>query len=102
VPGLRRCPRGCARSIEQKAQPAARELVAGGPTLADLEGTPVPHKHGSRAVLSVRYHAFEIRVLDWMIFGLHGQALVVGTQRRPFRHGPRREHAVDFKAKIIM
>ena len=88
------------RSIFHKR--SARELVAGGPTLAGLEGTPVPHKHGSRAVLSVRYHAFEIRVLDWMIFGLHGQALVVGTQRRPFRHGPRREHAVDFKAKIIM
>ena len=64
--------------------------------------TAVPHLHGAAAVLTLRDRAFEIPVVERMIFHLHGQALVGGIDRRALGDGPRFEDAVQFKSQVIV
>ena len=47
-------------------------------------------------------HAFEIAVIERMIFDLDGQALDPGVEARAFRHRPALEHAIHLQAKIVM
>ena len=37
-----------------------------------------------------------------MILHMHGKSLVIGIKRRAFRDSPRFQHAVHFKAEVVM
>src|SRR3954463_15653468 len=45
-------------------------------------------EHDNAGAVAGGYDAFEITVLDWMIFHRHRQALRRRIQRRALRHGP--------------
>ena len=62
----------------------------------------VPNLNGSRSVIAFRDHAFELPVLEWMVFGFHGQPLVIGVQRRPLGNRPRLEDPVHFQAQVVV
>ena len=64
--------------------------------------TPVPQHDGAAAILALWDGAFKVSVFERMILDLDRQSLVMGVKRRPLRHGPRFENAVDFEAEIIM
>src|SRR5262249_13320118 len=65
-------------------------------------GAAVPDHHGAGTVVTFGDFAFEACIVERMIFGLHGEALVAGTHRRPLRHGPGLERAVDGQAKVVV
>ncbi len=62
----------------------------------------VPEHHGARAVLLRRNHAFEIAVLDRVIFDVHREPLVVGIEARSFRHRPTEQHAVELEPEVVV
>jgi hypothetical protein len=52
--------------------------------------------------LPFRNGAFEIAVVERVVFHLHRQPLVVRIERGPFCHGPGLEDAVEFQPEVIM
>ena len=62
----------------------------------------VPQHDGAAAVLALGDRAFEVAVIERVILGLDGKALVAGIERRALGHGPGFEDAIDFKAKVIV
>jgi hypothetical protein len=46
--------------------------------------------------------AFEIAVVEWMIFDLDGKTLYARHKGRGFRHRPGLEDAAELKAKIVV
>ena len=68
--------------------------------LFDVACADVPDVHRPRAVLALRDGAFEFGILNRMVLGLHGEAVRVGFQRWPLRHGPGDQHAVVLEPEI--
>src|SRR6266581_5658213 len=62
----------------------------------------VPNDDLARAIVAFWNHAFEITVIDGMIFGQHGEALLGGVQTGTLRNGPRAEHAFHFEPEIVV
>ncbi len=62
----------------------------------------VPELHRAAAILPLGDGAFEIAVIQRMIFHLDRQPLVVGIERGAARHRPRLEHAVKLQPEVIM
>src|SRR5215470_309830 len=81
---------------------AARDLLAGGLRLQQLESPGVPDDRRTGSVAAFGNDAFEVGVLDRVVLDVHGQALFVGAHRRPLGHGPALEHAVDLEAQIVV
>ena len=67
-----------------------------------LKGSLVPDHDRAAAVLVVGDGAFEITIVERMILDLDREPLVVRIERRPARHRPGLEDAVEFEPKIIM
>src|SRR5438552_7390273 len=65
-------------------------------------GPPVPHHHGSAAVISLRNYPLEIFVLDGMIFHFHAEMFFTLLPGQPFRDCPRLENTVHLQPKIVM
>src|SRR5579864_3102973 len=53
-------------------------------------------------IVAFRNFAFERSLFQRMIFDVDGQTLDRGVKARPFRHRPRLQRAVEFKAKVVM
>ncbi len=67
-----------------------------------LVGTFVPDHDGSCAVVSGGDDAFEIFVVEGMVFYLHGQSFIGGVERRAFGDGPAFQDAVHFQPEVIV
>src|SRR5262245_37973133 len=67
--------------------------------IASPEAT-IPQHARAAAIFALRNGAFEITVIERMVFGFHGKALVLGIERGALGHGPRLENAVDLEAQI--
>jgi len=52
--------------------------------------------------LPLRDSPFEVAIVEWVIFDLDGEALVVGIDRRTLGDGPRFEYAIELKTEIIV
>jgi hypothetical protein len=63
---------------------------------------PVPEHDSPAAILAFGYGPFEIAIVEGVVLGLYGQALVLRIERRPLGRGPGLEHAIDFEAEIIV
>jgi hypothetical protein len=60
----------------------------------------IPHDHRARAVVAVGNHTLEIDVLDRVVLGLDGEALLLGIERRSARHRPRAQHAAHLEPQV--
>src|SRR3954447_9303769 len=62
----------------------------------------VPEQDSPAAILAFGNGAFEVAVVERMIFDLDGQPLVTRIERWAFGHRPGFEHTVEFQPEIIM
>src|SRR5215510_2575699 len=60
----------------------------------------IPQHDRAAAIFALRNAAFEITVIERVVFGFHGKALVLGIERGTLGHGPRLENAIDLEAQI--
>jgi len=63
---------------------------------------PVPDDHRPGAILAVRDHAFEVRVLDRVILGLHRQPLFGGIRMRTPGNRPGLQDAVPLQPQVVV
>ena len=89
-------------AVESKFQFAPRQLVARTQISFRRIAPLVPDNDLAAAVLALRNRPFEFSVLERMIFHLHCKPLVAGIHRRPFRHGPRFQDAVNFQSQVVV
>src|SRR5690606_9773958 len=66
-----------------------------------LPDAAVPDDHIARAVLPGRNAALEAAVVQWMVFHMHGQALVAGIQARTLGHCPALQGAVQLPWEVV-
>jgi hypothetical protein len=86
--------------VEQELELALAQPLA---RVADRLPCPaVPEQHGAAAVLALGDHALEAAILDGMVLGLHGEALVRRVEARPLRHRPAEEDAVELEAEVVV
>jgi hypothetical protein len=69
--------------------------------LAIPEAT-IPNHHRAAAVLALRNRALEVAVIQRMVLDLHREPLVVGVERRTFRHSPRLEDPIKLKPQVVV
>ena len=62
----------------------------------------IPQHHRAAAVLAFGNGAFEIAVVEGMVFDFDRQPLVIGIDRRTLGNRPGLEHAVQFEPQIVM
>src|SRR6266702_886343 len=62
----------------------------------------VPQHHRAAAILAFWNRAFEIAIVERMVLDLDRQPLVAWIERRPLRHRPGLEDAVEFEPEIVM
>src|SRR5262245_41422435 len=60
----------------------------------------IPKHDRTAAVFTLRNDAFEVAIIERMIFGLDGKSFVFGIERRPLGYGPRLEDAFDLETQI--
>jgi len=65
-------------------------------------GAFVPQQHLARAVLLFGNDAFELAVVERMILGLHGEALVGRIEAGSLRYRPALQHAFELEAKVVV
>ena len=65
-------------------------------------GALVPDHDRAAAVLALRDHAFEVGVIDRVVFDLHGERFHRRVETGAFRNGPAFERAVVFEAEVVM
>ena len=64
--------------------------------------TAIPHLHGAAAIFTFRDRAFEVAIVEGMIFHLYRQAFVGGIDRRALGDCPRLEDAVQLQSQVIV
>ena len=62
----------------------------------------VPDDDVAGAVFLLRNHAFERGVVERMVLGFDGEALLAQLVGRTLRHGPRLEHAIELEPEIVV
>src|SRR4051812_26397462 len=62
----------------------------------------VPEHDGAAAILALRDGALEVPVIERVILGLDGKALVAGVKRRALGQGPGFKDAIDLKTQVIV
>ena len=62
----------------------------------------IPNHDGAAAVLALRNGAFEVAVIQRMVFDLDREPLVVGIEGRALGDGPGFEDAVQFESQVVM
>ena len=67
-----------------------------------LPRSPVPDDDVARAVLGVRDHAFEVEVLERVVFDVHGHPLHVGIERRSFWNRPTDENPIELESQVVV
>ena len=68
--------------------------------LLRLEGAAIPDEHRAGAVLALWNLALELEVLERVVLGPHGEAVLVRVLRHAARKRPRRKRAVVLEAQI--
>ena len=58
--------------------------------------------HAAAAIAALRDVAFELAVLDRVVFHVRREMLRGGIERRTFRHSPGLQGSADFKAEIVV
>ena len=74
-------------------------------SLLGIVGFPiaaVPELHGAAAILALRNGAFEIAVVERMVFHFHRQPLVARIERGPPGDRPGFEDAIELEPEIVM
>ena len=87
------------RNLMSPLQPGSIEVLGG--LLDPFERADVPEHHRARAV-SRGDHALELAVIDGVILGLDGEALLRGIEARTPRNRPREQDAVVLEAEVEM
>jgi hypothetical protein len=62
----------------------------------------VPELNRASPILPLRYGAFEIAIVERVVFHFDCEAFVAGIERWPLGNGPGLEYAVELQPKIIM
>src|ERR1700722_2571706 len=62
----------------------------------------VPDDHVAAAVLTRGDHALELQVLNRVILDMHGQPPRLRIERRPVRHGPAGQYAVNLEPEVVV
>ena len=62
----------------------------------------VPNNHFPGAIVPGRNNAFELAVIDRVVFGLHGQALLGRIERGALGNGPGPEYTLHLEAEIVV
>ena len=70
--------------------------------LDEVVGPAVPDLDRAGAVVPLRDLTLEGRVLERVVFDVHGEVLGARVHRHAFRHGPAREHALALEAKVVV
>ncbi len=83
-------------AVQMNGQPAVALL------LDELVRAVVPDLDGARAVVPLRDLAREGRVVEWMIFDVHGERSLARLERHALRHRPRRERAAPLEAEVVV
>src|SRR5271166_559434 len=68
----------------------------------DAIGSTIPHDYSACAVVARGNNAFEIAVLERMIFDHDGQPLVLGIKRWSLGHSPRSQHALHLETEVVV
>src|SRR5262245_17562059 len=67
-----------------------------------LPAAAIPDHHRAAAIFALRDRAFELVVLDRVVFHLYGKALLARHHAWPAGHRPAFHHAVEFETQIVM
>lgn len=70
-----------------------------------FEGSPdsaIPESHRATTILSLRDRAFEITVVQRMIFDLNCETFLTRDKAWSFCHCPAFQNTIQFKTKIVM
>ena len=62
----------------------------------------VPEQHRTSAILPGRNEAFELCIVEWVVFNLNGQSLLRGIETRSLRDGPTFQGPIQLQAKVIV
>ena len=62
----------------------------------------VPQHHRAAAILALGDGAFEVAVVERVVLGLDGKALVLGVEREALGDGPGLEDAIELEAQVIV
>ena len=89
-------------TVEIEMQIAVRDGLQGIGSVAVSPGSPVPHDHVARPVLARWDHAFEVEVVDGMVFDVNSHSFHVWVERWPFGHSPAQEHPGRFEPQVIV
>ena len=65
-----------------------------------LPRAAIPDHDGPASILSFRDHAFELEIIDRMIFGLESGPRLTFREREILRDRPRLQDAVDLEAEV--
>ena len=68
--------------------------------LLRVVGPRVPDLHGPAAVLALRDLALELEVLERMVLGVHGQAVLLRVLGHAAREGPRRQRPLVLEPQV--
>ena len=81
----------------QDAMPIAFARIALRPPDA-----PVPNEHRPSAVLLGRDDAFELRILQRMVFNMNRQPFLAGIEAGPLGHSPAFQRPVELEPEIVV
>src|SRR5260221_128345 len=85
-----------------KLEVAPGESRLGRPVAFRLPVAPGPEHDRAAAIPAFWERAFEVTIVQRVVFHLHGQTLVLGIERRSLGHSTGLEDAVEFEAQVIM
>src|ERR1019366_6424314 len=89
-------------AVQAELQIATRQLGIGGDVAQQVERAPVPQHHAAPAVIAGRNIAFEIAVLQGVVFHVRREHLHRGIERWPLGYGPGFQDAIDLQAKVVV
>jgi hypothetical protein len=87
-------------AMQVKSQVAALEAALG--VTLWVPGAAVLEHDGTAAILALRNCTFERAVIERMVFDMDREAFVGGVEAWPLCDRPALQHAIHFKAKIIV
>src|ERR1019366_4743058 len=89
-------------AVKAELQIAARQLRLARDIAQQVERAPVPQHPAAAAIVAGRDIAFEIAVLQGVVFHVRGEDLDGGIERRPLGDGPGFQDAIDLQAKVVV
>src|ERR1019366_6016060 len=101
--GTRACATSTGGSFRADRRTVARARFGGGVGGQTRSApAPPPHHHAPPAVIAGRNIAFEISVLQGVVFHVRREHLHRGIERWPLGYGPGFQDAIDLQAKVVV